>query len=103
MLHGLRESQSDRADWPKLLKIRKDIGVDWRDRKLIAALYMGQRAVVRLKHGLRQGCTLSPILSNIYAEAMIRVALWDVDEGICVGGHLIKSVRFADDQASIAC
>ena len=41
-------------------------------------------------------------LFNIYAEAMLREALCDVDEGICVGGHLSKSVRFADDQATIA-
>ena len=26
----------------------KDIGVDWRDRNLIAKLYLGQRAVVRI-------------------------------------------------------
>ena len=66
------EKAFDRVDWSKLLKVLKDIGVDWRDRWLIAALYMGQRAVVRLKHGLtseagigcgtRQGCSLSPII-----------------------------------------
>ena len=59
-----------RVNWSKLLKVLKDIGVDWRDRELIADLYMGQR--VRLKHGLtseagigrgtRQWCSLSPIL-----------------------------------------
>ena len=26
----------------------KDIGVDWRDRNLIAKLYLGQKAVVRI-------------------------------------------------------
>jgi len=26
----------------------KDIGVDWKDRNLIAKLYLGQRAVVRI-------------------------------------------------------
>ena len=75
----------DRVDWSKLLKVLKDIGVNWRDRWLIiiiiVALYMGQRAVVRLKHGLmsearigcgtRQGCSLSPILFNIYTEAIL--------------------------------
>ena len=33
---------------------------------------------------------------------MLREALWDPDEGICVGRHLIKSLRFTDDQATIA-
>ena len=41
--------------------------------------------------GTRQVSSLSPILVNIY-----------VNEGIRVGGHLIKTVRFADDQATLA-
>ena len=80
------EKAFDRVDWSKLLKVLKDIGVNWRDRWLIiiiiiVALYTGQRAVVRLKHGpmseagigcgTRKGCSLSPILFNIYAETMI--------------------------------
>ena len=73
---------------------------------------MGQSARVRLKDGLsepavigcgtRQGCLLSPILFNIYYEAMLRDALSRVTEGIRVGGHLIKTVRFVDDQAILA-
>ena len=70
-----------RVNWSKLLKVLQDIGVDWRDRGLIAALYMGHRAVVRLKHGLtseagigcgtRQRCSPSPILFNSYAEVIL--------------------------------
>ena len=33
---------------------------------------------------------------------MLRDALSSVNEGIRVGGHLIKTVRFADDQATLA-
>ena len=33
---------------------------------------------------------------------MLRDALRGVNEGIRVGGHLIKTVRFADDQATLA-
>ena len=32
---------------------------------------------------------------------MLRDALSSVNEGIRVGGHLIKTVRFADDQAAL--
>ena len=39
---------------------------------------------------------------NIYSEAMLRDALSGVNEGIRVGGHLIKTVRFANDQATLA-
>ena len=53
-------------------------------------------------HGTRQVSSLSPILINIYSEAMLRDALSGVNEGIRVGGHLIKTLRFADDQATLA-
>ena len=62
----------DRVDWSKLLKVLKDIAVNWRDRRSIVALYMDQRAVIRLEQslrseagigcGTRQGCSLSPII-----------------------------------------
>ena len=52
--------------------------------------------------GTRQVSSLSPILVNKYSEAMLRDALSGVNEGIRVGGHLIKTVRFADDQATLA-
>ena len=45
---------------------------------------------------------MSPILFNIYTEAMIREALDEVEIGIKLGGQLIKSVRFADDQVTTA-
>ena len=38
---------------------------------------------------------------NIYSEAMLRDALRGVNEGIRVGSYL-KTVRFADDQATLA-
>ena len=101
----------DRVNWVKLLEVMKSIGVDWRDQWLIERLYTGQSARVRLKDGLsepavigcgtRQGCSLSPILFNIHYEAMLRDALRGVKEGIRVGGHVIKTVCFADDQATL--
>ena len=79
---------------------------------MIAHLYMRQTASVRTRsgttepasigRGVRQGCLISPLLFNIYAEAMIKEALDEVEEGINVGGKLVKSVRFADDQAMVA-
>ena len=102
------EKAFDRIDWVKMLEILK---VDWRDRIFIMNLYMNQTAVVKIQQeysdegeigrGVRQGCSLSPLLFNIYAEAMMVVAMEGIEEGIKIGGKLIKDVRFGDDQGMI--
>jgi len=44
--------------WRKMMWMLKDIGVDWRDRNLIAKLYLGQRAVVRIDGELSGYCII---------------------------------------------
>ena len=51
---------------------------------------------------VRQGCSLSPLLYLIYDEAMIREATDNMKVGISVGGHIINTVRYADDKAVVA-
>lgn len=106
------EKAFDRVDWVKMLDILKEINVDWRDRRLIMNLYMQQKAVVKvlqeyseesdLGRGVRQGCCMSPLLFNIYAEAMMIEAMEGLEEGIKVGGKLLQDIRFADDQGMVA-
>ena len=44
---------------------------------------------------------MSPLLFNIYAEAMMLEAMEGVEDGD-IDGKLLKDVRFADDQGMIA-
>src|SRR6476469_6621614 len=79
---------------------------------MISELYMNQEAVVRIAggesdlgiigKGVRQGCPLSPLLFPIYAEMMMKEALENMEEGIWVGGELIKDVKYADDQEVVS-
>ena len=65
----------------------KDIGVDWRDRNVIAKLYLRQKSVARIDGELsgcciigqrvRQGCPSSPLLFNIYIQYVINESLED--------------------------
>ena len=106
------EKAFHRINWVKLLEVLKSTGIDRRDRRLIERLYIGQKVRVRVKDsttntavigpGKRQGSLFSPVLFNIYDEAMLRDALSNVNEGIRVGGHLIKTIRYADNQATLA-
>src|SRR5690349_25101055 len=73
---------------------------------------MNQKAVVKIQQefseegeigrGVRQGCCMSPLLFNICAEAMMVEAMESIEEGIKIGGKLLKDVRFADDQSMVA-
>ena len=106
------EKAFDRVDWNKMMRILKQIGIDWRDRRLIANLYLDQRVTVetgvgdtepcKIGRGSRQGCILSPILYNLYSEMLIREALEGHDEGVRVGGQLVQSIRYADDSSIVA-
>ena len=96
----------------KMMEILKQVGVDWRDRRLIANLYMNQEAVVRVNgelskpgeigRGVRQGCLLSPLLFSLYVEMMMEEAMEKLEEGVKVGDYRLRDVRFADDQGMVA-
>jgi len=47
--------------------------------------------------GTRQGCYISPVEFNLYAEDIMRRTLENNEHGIKVGGTQINNLRYADD------
>nr|QNU13194.1 fatty acid synthase 3 [Locusta migratoria] len=84
----------------------KIVGVKCRERKVIYNLYKNQTAVVRVEgherdveigKGVRQGCSLSPMLFNLYIEQAIKESKEKFGEGIKVQVEELKTLCFADD------
>ena len=80
---------------------------------LLRNLYASQKATVRtgdvttnwfqIGKGVRQGCILSALLFNLYAEYITRNAgLEEAQAGIKIAGRNINNLRYADDTTLMA-
>ena len=80
---------------------------------LLRNLYASQEATVRTGHGttdwfqmgkeVRQGCTLSPCLFNLYAEYIMRNArLNEAQARTKIAGRNINNLRYSDDTTLMA-
>ena len=107
------EKAFDQIRHDKLMSILKSLNLDDRDVRIIANLYWNQSANIRIegslsesiqiKRGVRQGCILSPLLFNIYSEAILNEALLNLsDKGININGERVNNIRYADDAVLIA-
>ena len=52
--------------------------------------------------GVLQGCVLSPLLFNVFLEAIMALALDGSEKGVVLDGNIIDNLRFADDIAATA-
>ena len=92
----------DRFNHEKLIEKTKLAGL-----RIIARLYWEQAAVVhtdqeiKIRRGTRQGCILSPYLSNLLTELIFR-NIENEYEGVSVGGRRISKLRYADDTSITA-
>ena len=103
----------DCVDHNKLWEILKEMGIPDHLAHLLRNLYTGQEATVRTGHettdwfqigkGVHQGCILSPCLSKLYAEYIMRNAgLEEGPAGIKIAGRNINHLRYADDTTLMA-
>lgn len=101
----------DRIEHPKLIGILQEIGLDGRDIIILRNIYWNHEGCVRtesgntdyinIQRGVRQGCLISPLLFNIYAEYIIRASLQERPEGAKINGVVINNLRYADDTVVI--
>ena len=57
----------------------------------------------KIGKGLRQGCTLSPCLFNLYAEYIMQNAgLDEAQAGIKIAGRNVNNLRYADETILMA-
>ena len=92
----------DYVDHNKLWKILQEMGMPDHMTCILRNLYAGQEATVRTGHGtmnwfqiekgVRQGCILSPCLSNLYTDCIMQNARLDeAQAGIKIAGRNIKT------------
>ena len=106
------EKAFDRVQHSKMIEVLQRIGLDDKDIRFIANLYWNQRATIRIdgqlseeiciRRGVRQGCILSPLLFNAYAEMIFSEAIEGISEGITINGKGVNNLRYADDTTLIA-
>ena len=98
----------DCVDHNKLWKMLQKMGMPDHLTCLLRNLYAGQEATVRTRQGttdwfqigkgVRQDCTLSPCLFNLYAVYIMQNAgLDEAQGGIKIARRNINNLRYKDD------
>ncbi len=97
----------DRIDWMAMWDVLKVYGVGGRLMNGVKAFHKDAKACIKvngetgesfgIQGGMRQGCVMSPWLSNLHIEMKAKVG--DVGVEICVNGGkwVLNTILFADD------
>ena len=107
------EKAFDKVKHDKLHQLLVSKNIDSDDVRIISNLYWGQKAntvvenqpteEMEIRRGVRQGCILSPLLFNLYSEAIFKETLEDELVGIVINGEVINNMRYADDTVLLTC
>ena len=106
------EKAYDNVCREKLWRVLSEYGVRGRLLRSIKALYEGGRARVkvegmesqgfRVRKGVRQGCTLSPWLFNVFIDKVVKEARRECVREVTLSTGSIGILMFADDMVMMA-
>lgn len=103
------EKAFDNVNWALLMNSMKKTRIDRRDRRIIMSLYKEQQTLIevgehsttaKIKRGVRQGCSLSPYLFNLFVVEIMDTYKRN-SNGISINGEKVHCIRFADDIALV--
>lgn len=104
------EKAFDNVNWNVLFSILRQTGINFRERRLVYNIYKQETGIVccgnkeetaHIRKGVRQGCSLSPCLFNIYVQKAIDRVREEFVTGVNIHGDKVDMIRFADDIALI--
>lgn len=101
------EKAFDRVEWKRLFNILKEIGIKYKDRRIIWNMYKNETAVyecnnciveARIRQGVRQGCCLSAMLFTCYIQHAMDEVRETMNDwtGIKINGIKIDMIRYTD-------
>ena len=106
------EKAYDNVCREKLWRVLFDYGVRGRLLRSVKALYEGGRARVKVEgmesqwfgvhKGVRQGCTLSPWLFNVFIDNVVKEARRECIREVTLSTGTIGNLLFADDMVMMA-
>ena len=106
------KKEFDCVDHQRLWCTLKDMGVPDHLIVVLRNLYTNQKSTVWTEYGetsnipigkvVRQGCILSLLIFNTYAERIMRYIVEKWDKGISIGGRKVTKLRYADATTLIA-
>jgi|UniRef100_A0A2S2R9T8 ACT domain-containing protein len=105
------EKAFDKVNWEITFEIMKRAEIATTERKLLYQLYKNKITIIKIddiqkeskiKKGVRQGCTLSPLIFNAYIQEAIDTIRERIKLGIKVNSYRIDILKSADDISIIA-
>ena len=99
MVHSQRHGSTRRVLTDHHIVVMRKL---YTNQESIPRTEYGETSNIPIGKGVRQGCILYPLLSNIYAEIIMRDVLEKWDKGISIGGMKVTNLRYADDTTLIA-